>query len=914
MVVKENALDTIKTATGAVGIKGVARPTGSIIAQRLAESKSKNADVSKVVDENGEPLVVYHATDGEFNEFNESDAGIYFGLDKEAVKDIGARGTRRTVAAFLLVRNMADAAEFDTFDNPTVADVLQRGADGVWFEDEDKTSIMVVSPAQIKSATDNTGAFDPANRDVRYSISGLYTGSAADYANMDENGNIVNGPSLRHIGSGEGTQVYGWGLYASNRRGVAEWYARADRRRKQRKHRIAQKVEVLFDGEPVNDTVLYEEHYSTMIDIEDRGSVDEAIKRWEFLANCGTLTKLGMKEFEWLKANRSRISVREVGNVSQHLYEQTFFTNRPEGDESHLLNWYEPVSKDNMERIRTQLAKEGVENAWLADDAENDFRAYKAEAVYKNLERTLGDAKAASEFLARAGIDGVKYPVDSFGGKGVKDGDKAGWNYVSFRDDNIRIDHKWTDGEQRYSVTTRAFNPEAQVAVVDGTQEPELGNLTTAEIRKWMRDKYAGMEVTIDADGTLVVFADEGMKAALKKRGKHRRTLHILDALVKNSRYTRFEPTDGQAKHKNLIGQFVYTAALRLSDGVYGVEIKLDIPASDPEKTHFKGQTLKTKIADALLSAQLRSEERLTPASVGDPSASVRLGDIAKQDNGTLPQTGGEVKGELPEGHGNSIYFFLRKSTSSRTSGLSADLYIIFFLLTRPYFAWFRHINAVFRRMFMFSGELSFLARDASSRKTTSRLQCSWLSMDQCLPDGICKFLQRRQRSYETPLFAMRLAALPHGRDDPPDTVQRTPERMPGHPADIRKQRILPLRSYWWNALLHFPVEAFVTDMVMPSKGNSPAINTSSASVAKPFFTSAHSGRFDVLISLQAATADFFAKAKLIVEMAFVKIKMRDIVNRSRSVASPIGETVARSFFKEGYRGIGCGFERLEMP
>lgn len=35
---------------------------------------------------------------------------------------------------------------------------------------------------------------------------------------------------------------------------------------------------------------------------------------------------------------------------------------------------------------------------------------------------------------------------------GVKDGEKAGWNYVSFRDDNISVDHKWTDGEMRFSI------------------------------------------------------------------------------------------------------------------------------------------------------------------------------------------------------------------------------------------------------------------------------------------------------------------------------------------------------------------------------------------------------------------------------------------------------------------------------
>lgn len=49
---------------------------------------------------------------------------------------------------------------------------------------------------------------------------------------------------------------------------------------------------------------------------------------------------------------------------------------------------------------------------------------------------------------------GVKYPVDSYG-KPIKDGDEVGWNYVSFRDDNIRVDHKWVDGQARYSIIGR---------------------------------------------------------------------------------------------------------------------------------------------------------------------------------------------------------------------------------------------------------------------------------------------------------------------------------------------------------------------------------------------------------------------------------------------------------------------------
>ena len=69
----------------------------------------------------------------------------------------------------------------------------------------------------------------------RYSISGIYTGTAADYANRSRQGGVDDGPSVKKIGTGEGAQVYGWGLYGSTERGVAEGYAQAGL---QRKHEI----------------------------------------------------------------------------------------------------------------------------------------------------------------------------------------------------------------------------------------------------------------------------------------------------------------------------------------------------------------------------------------------------------------------------------------------------------------------------------------------------------------------------------------------------------------------------------------------------------------------------------------------------------------------------------------------------
>ena len=112
------------------------------------------------------------------------------------------------------------------------------------------------------------------------------------------------------------------------------------------------------------------------------------------------------------------------------------------------------------------------------------------------------------------------------------------------------------------------------------------------------------------------------------KRISHlsRRPLHVLSELVKESHFTRFEENDGQEKHKGLVGQLVYPSAIRLSDGVHGVELKLDVPIGK-DYTHFKGQTIKARIAEAVLSIGPRSEE---PLPISHNVASARPG-INKQ-------------------------------------------------------------------------------------------------------------------------------------------------------------------------------------------------------------------------------------------------------------------------------------------
>ena len=281
--------------------------------------------------------------------------------------------------------------------------------------------------------------------ETRHSISGIYTGSAADY----------DAPSLHYIGTGEGAQVYGWGLYGSNARGVAESYAMEPQTNPEI---LDSENRSAFD--PTGDAVADEARKAlASMYIAGAESVDKAVG----MALARLREKGEAKSADWLQEHRSEFRIGRRRNAV--IYEQTFFTNRAPGDESRLLLWYSDQRPRNfLKKIRDNLSPEQADAFKKAyDKAYRSGPGGRAQAVfngdvYQILSDVLGSQRAASEFLRdKCDIDGVKYPVDSFRGP-IRDGNVAGWNYVSFRDDNIRVDHKWVDGEQRYSISSAEFS------------------------------------------------------------------------------------------------------------------------------------------------------------------------------------------------------------------------------------------------------------------------------------------------------------------------------------------------------------------------------------------------------------------------------------------------------------------------
>ena len=176
---------------------------------------------SKAVDADGNPLILYHGTDQEqfntfenrggivrvlFSEFKVDRSGFFFSPNKEVAESFGDR----TEAVYLSIKNPADMTTSDgveriakelasvgvnekwfwqvesweMFDRDPGSDDIdiveklkELGYDGAVIDEpavegerEDSIAWVAFDPEQIKSATRNSGSFDPTSPDITKSI------------------------------------------------------------------------------------------------------------------------------------------------------------------------------------------------------------------------------------------------------------------------------------------------------------------------------------------------------------------------------------------------------------------------------------------------------------------------------------------------------------------------------------------------------------------------------------------------------------------------------------------------------------------------------------------------------------------------------------------------------------------------
>ncbi|UYF80108.1 PLxRFG domain-containing protein [Acinetobacter ursingii] len=184
------------------------------------------ANASQVLDENGEPKVVYHGTATEFNEFKQGHGllgdGIYL-TDSFDTADVYAniRGENGFVLPlFVNIRNVFKTTgnvSRDEFVEATTSGKYQ----GIVHQFENHEYIVALEPNQVKMAEGNKGTFNSESSDIRFSR------SAKDIIdNLSKNLGNISISSVKDKTDYKKTDWLGIGLSALGRRQLTEIYGK----------------------------------------------------------------------------------------------------------------------------------------------------------------------------------------------------------------------------------------------------------------------------------------------------------------------------------------------------------------------------------------------------------------------------------------------------------------------------------------------------------------------------------------------------------------------------------------------------------------------------------------------------------------------------------------------------------------
>lgn len=225
-----------------------------------------------------------------------------------------------------------------------------------------------------------------------------------------------------HIGSGEGNQAYGYGLYFADAKEVAEYYRQV---LGAREYYVDGKRSTSSDRDRASIAV-YEEH----------GNRDKAITSLGYLSNINPSYDSAI---DYLKngGEIGKVEKRSTGKI-YHVILQP--------DEDEYLLWDEPLNKQS-DKIKDKIipAIEKIAMWKGFDEIKNPtdwfIKTYKKDAtggeIYNTIKSKSRNSQSVSEYLHSLGIRGIKYLDGTSRSKG-----KGNYNYVIFNEDDVVLQSK----------------------------------------------------------------------------------------------------------------------------------------------------------------------------------------------------------------------------------------------------------------------------------------------------------------------------------------------------------------------------------------------------------------------------------------------------------------------------------------
>jgi len=217
--------------------------------------------------------------------------------------------------------------------------------------------------------------------------------------------NIFGSFDKKYIGTGEGGAARGWGFYLTDVLDIArDTYA---------------KLGLRHGGGPVSNDVL-ERYFKPGNIVPGYSGLDKVLEfkpgnNWAVkVAKVNPSTGELISQPRWHQTTPSWSEVEHVIGEKPpagYVYKATLHPNK---QQENWLDWDEPISQQSNE-VKSLLEKSGVmtEAGYRLSAFESNNHAG---SLYESLKNKLGSKKAASEFLDRAGIDGIRFEAGSIMG------------------------------------------------------------------------------------------------------------------------------------------------------------------------------------------------------------------------------------------------------------------------------------------------------------------------------------------------------------------------------------------------------------------------------------------------------------------------------------------------------------------
>ena len=307
-----------------------------------------------------------------------------------------------------VARRIVEALGYDGIIDDSVSEKFSRMG-----LDSDTTHYIVFNPEQVKSV-ENRGEFDSSNPNMYFQAA--YHGTPHKFDKF----------SLDAIGSGEGFQAHGWGLYFAEDKNISEAYRR----------KLTKNMEWLYDGKPIpkEDYVNYIEVYqngkierinfykglksnfnAAIQDIKNSTGaykyLDEKDKKRDL-----KLFKKELKDIDRILKLIDDIDVSKYSFKGGQLYEVDIPESDVLLDEQAMLIDQSEFIQESIERANKELGL-GIVDSGI-----------RGGAIYDKISNKLGSEKDASLYLNRLGVKGISY-----------DGKSDGKCYVIFDDEAIEI-------------------------------------------------------------------------------------------------------------------------------------------------------------------------------------------------------------------------------------------------------------------------------------------------------------------------------------------------------------------------------------------------------------------------------------------------------------------------------------------